>query len=697
MITGQKKTMPKQKSDINSRNSLIIKIALFLNYLSKDNHNKLLRDIQKFENNAGMDVLKLMLVKKYVRQQDISDLKKTCLSFARAQEDTRFGSLCLSFGFLTQSNLGLALDEQKNLTSNGNSIMLGDLLVDAGMISTRQRNLILQKQKLENIGRNNSPVKNGPSTVIKNSIEDPPFEKNNVREIREPEIIFLIQNDALKVFAMKTDEFDNKMMLADLKFLLEKNGIIYGLTDDDSLESFIKEEKYLESYFEFAKGLEPIDGTDAQIVYMFERDYLKAGNLAKDGTMDFKDRGDIPFVSQGDILAEKIPPKDGKDGISIYGDVIPKSEAMDISFNVGKNASVSRDGLRVISESDGNPKFKQDGEISVNDAYFIDGDVDYTTGHIKFDKNVYITGSIKSGFRVEAIDVVANTIDGGIVKAEGDVFIQNGVTESDIQAKGSIRAGFMHRSKASCMGDMSIAKEIADTEVLLEGTFEMNKGRVFSSAICAKGGAKIYNIGSEKAKPSTITVGTSIYLETQLQQIDEVIDRRQNILESKGLEKSKIEKEIATIDEKLDDFDQSRKRTISMIKEMESNAKEDHGSKVDLFQKSLDEADKKIHDLKDRKALLETRQRKAGKDIISCAGAVKLSVKEKFTLKRLNQANPPKPILDVAGKVLSGTRISGRYAKLILNQNLTRSRIMEINSTSEDGIKRGWEMIVASL
>lgn len=142
--------------------------------------------------------------------------------------------------------------------------------------------------------------------------------------------------------------------------------------------------------------------------------------------------------------------------------------------------------------------------------------MDFNTGHVIFDKNVYITGSIKNGFRVEAIDVVAKTVDGGIIKAQGDVFIQNGITESVIEAKGNIKAGFMHRSKVACMGDMTIVKEIVDTEIFLEGTFEMNRGRVYTSSIMAKGGAKIYRIGSEKSGPSTIMVGASGYLEKKL-------------------------------------------------------------------------------------------------------------------------------------------------------------------------------------
>lgn len=690
-----------QNCGLGSRNSLILKIALFLNYISKENHHKLLQDLEQHKNSSDIDILKLMQAKRYTHQANILSLKKACLSFARAQEDSRFGSLCISFEFLTQSNLSLALEEQKNLSEEGKNIMLGELLVDAGMISERQRDLILQKQRLENNTRKITPAEEITVASAAGEPETPQesqiFDKSRMREIRETEIILLIQNDALKAFMTKTKDFNNSILLADLKFFLEKNGIIYGLVDDQSLEAFIKDEKYHNTFFKTAEGLEPISGTDARVIYMFDRDYLKPGRLAGDGTIDFKERGEIPFVSAGDVLAEKIPPKEGKDGVSVYGDAILKTNAMDISFVLGKGVRLSRDGLKVISEVNGNPKVKPSGEISVNDSYFIEGDVDYTTGHVKFDKNVYITGSIKNGFRVEAIDVVAKTIDGGIVKAQGDVFIQNGVTESVIEAKGNIKAGFMHRSKAACMGNMTIVKEVVDTEILLEGTFEMKQGRVFSSSITAKGGAKIYHIGSEKAAVSTISVGTSGYLEKELQNIDSVIERRQNLLETRAKEKNKIESELSIIREKLNNFDQSRQRTISMINEMKKDETGKMDEKIELFQKSLDQADIKIHALNDEKALLETNFKKTTQDILSCAEAVKISVKDKFALKRLQQANPPKPILDVAGKILAGTKVNGRYANMVLNRTLSRTRIMEINSRGDEGSKKGWEMIITNL
>ena len=656
MASENKTNASGQNSGLSGRNGLILKIALFLNYLSKENYQKLLYDLQQHKDTPEIDILKLTRAKNYIRQADILSLKKICVNFARAQEDTRFGALCINFDFLTQSNLDLALEEQKRASQEKQNMLLGDLLVDAGMLSERQRNLILQKQKFENTTRKNTPAEPfGTSETLcaddeHETLEEPPvFDKSRMREIREAGILLLIQNDALKAFITKTNDFDNSICLTDLKDLLGKNGIIYGLVDDQGLETFIKEEKYKATFLKVAEGLESIDETDAEVVYLFDRDYLKPGRFSEDGTIDFKERGKIPFVSAGDVLAEKIPPKEGKDGVSIFGDSILKAKAMDISFILGKGVRLSKDGLQVISDVNGNPKAKPTGEISVNDAYYIEGDVDFTTGHVKFDKNVYITGSIKRGFRVEAIDVVVNAVDGGIIKAQGDVFIQNGAAAAVIEARGSIKAGFMLKSKVSCMSNMTIVKEIIHCEIVLEGALEMKRGRMFSSSITAKGGVKIFNIGSAASSPATITVGTSNYLKKELQNIDSVIEKRQNLFDSLSFEKDRIESEL------------------------------------------------KSHALNDEKTLLETKLKKISHDIEACAKAVKISANDKFMLKRIQQANPPKPILEIGGKALAGTRIFGRYSNLTLKENVSYSRIMEINSRSDEGLIKDWEMIITKL
>ena len=60
-------------------------------------------------------------------------------------------------------------------------------------------------------------------------------------------------------------------------------------------------------------------GKDATIKFFFDRDYLKAGGVTNDGAIDFKDRGEMPFVESGTILAEKTAIKESRNGKNIYG------------------------------------------------------------------------------------------------------------------------------------------------------------------------------------------------------------------------------------------------------------------------------------------------------------------------------------------------------------------------------------------
>lgn len=97
------------------------------------------------------------------------------------------------------------------------------------------------------------------------------------------------------------------------------------------------------------------------------------------------------------------------------------------------------------------------------------------------------------------------------------------------------------------------------------------------------------------------------------------------------------------------------------------------------------------------RALLEQKKEMFEREAAYFSNAVKQGVAEKFNLKRQNQANPPKPILDVSGKLLSGTRINGRYAKTVVKNEIARVRIMEMSCSSGDGSRKDWEMITTRL
>lgn len=683
-----------KRNRIASRNAIIAKIALFLNYISKTDHDNLTRELDRLtrEGNDPPDVLDLMRRQSGISAQDCMTLKKACISFTKRLDDTRFGALCIEFNFLTQSNLELALEEQKRLEKAGRPVRLGDLLVDAGMLSISQKKLVLQKQKLAASARNNGVP---ASTPAAENDTDPEIDTTAMREISDANFIFHISPDGLTAYVMKTRNFD-KSPDADiiLKEALERNGIIYGLADSDKLTAFLESDAYVTRPFELACGVPPVMPENGFIEYTFDLDYLKPGQLKPDGSIDFRERGEIPFVSQGDTLAVKTPPVYGKDGINIFGDVVPVAAPEDPPIITGKGVRLSEDKCRAVADVAGNPGLDADGVLCVNDAYFVDGDVDFNTGHVKFDKNIYITGTVKNGFRVEGIDVMADAVDGGIIRARGDVLIKNGISESEVHSLGTISATYIHRSTVTCRRDLKVIKEMVDTEAVMDGMCLLKNGRVYTSVISAKGGAVIRDIGSEKARPSDIYVGTSTYIDTETKRIDARIEAFQNALEASTAEKAGCEKEFEEVTEKLDNLIHSRKRTQAMVDELKKQNRLDN---ITLFQNSLIEATEKIENLNPRKYILIKKLKKLSQDNQFHSERVTAAIQEKFKIRRLEQNTPSRPILDVGGTIYAGNRVHGKHARTIISKARSRVRIMEVSSSGESSAKRYWDMIITSL
>ncbi|MCG8615386.1 MAG: FapA family protein [Desulfobacterales bacterium] len=687
-----------QKEEQTAKGSLPIRIALLLNYLTKSDFQQFCADI-KSGKDTDLGITKTELLKKYMKQVDFTRLQRDCAIFGTEKSDKRFGELCIAFGFLTPLNLELALEEQRRLADLGQNIPLGTILMDAGMLAKGQRDLIIHKQKgfettideqtdsrLSSGGNTGDARRKTAASKTSGSNSDP-NDISRFREITEVGLLILIQNDGLRACLLKTRDFDPGIGVTGIRDLLEKNGIIYGTVDDDNLNSFIQNPKHKTIPFDVAKGIPPVDDTDGLLIYTFERDYLKPGLLSGDGSMDFRERGEIPYVKRGDILAEKLPPRPGKNGINVYGDTIHCRTGDDPNFRAGSGVRLSGDQLKAIADTDGNPKVNDLNEISVNDAYIIKGDVDFTTGHVKFDKNIFITGTIKSGFRVEGIDVVVTQVDGGSIKARGDVFVQGGMTESTVEAEGRVKAGYVHRSKISCMNDVTIAKEMVDSEAALEGEFDMPRGRLFSSAVTAKGGARIFKVGTEKTRPAAISVGISACLEAERKRIEKRVKKHMALVEDFSVKIRRTQTELAPLQQKLEDLQKARQRTLSFIKQMKKNPKHD----PTLLQSNLGEAEDNIRLLEKEIGSLEVLLARYKRDAAFCSDTLKKSVQAKLKIKRLSQRRSPKPVLEILGTIMARTKVFGPQSHMIMEKTIGRSRIVELQA---EGSAAAREMVV---
>jgi uncharacterized protein (DUF342 family) len=94
-----------------------------------------------------------------------------------------------------------------------------------------------------------------------------------------------------------------------------------------------------------AKGTVAERGEDARIELKFQSEQIAGAIDERLGDIDYKERGTIQNVKAGDLLAVKVPPAPGKEGVDVFGDIITAEPGMDKDLLPANNVAISDDTL----------------------------------------------------------------------------------------------------------------------------------------------------------------------------------------------------------------------------------------------------------------------------------------------------------------------------------------------------------------
>ena len=663
-----------EKYQVEQQNRLVLKIALLLKYITKDQADEAWRIADKTK--ADTDLLKRLLKSGMIDSGESKNISRIRKVFNQMQEDPRFGTLCLDFRFLNSSTLDLALKEQNILSGKGAKIKIGDLLVQACMISRGQRDLVLEKQKTQKTVRQNSEPSG--TAQIDGTYEKSVGETESLKEIKTHEFSIYITADALGAYLKKTRDFDPIMSVEELKAELAEYGVVHGLVSDEKLAAFIDSAEYTETLFEAASASPPSNGRDASVELFFPTEYRRAGKVKKDGTIDYKERGRIPLVKTDELLARKTPAVEGEAGLNVFDEIVNAKPVLDVPLTAGSGTRISGDRLNVYADVGGYASVGQEGEIRVQEVCRIEGDVDYRTGHVKFEKSVMIEGTVRSGFRVEAENVFADAVDGGIIQAGGDVIVENGIIDSRIESRGNVSALFVQRSAIYCAGNMNVEKEIADSTVTIAGTFRMKYGKMLACSLSATSGAVVRDVGSKKAKRSVISVGNSQYLDNRMETIDRRMKRIQKDLEEAYSQRDLIERNALRTAEERAKRTESMERTRNMLEIYRTGENERNEDAIAMLEKTIGETESRIAELDAKISELSGRLQSYKDEAAGYSADLSLAVKEKLHLKKIAQNRPSNAVLEVPGRIVTGEVVAGCHSKVIIPERRRAVRIMEV-------------------
>ena len=333
-----------------------------------------------------------------------------------------------------------------------------------------------------------------------------------------------------------------KLSVEDVRTILEDSGLKTGIKDD-IITKMIENNRPLPNVV-IAEGIQPGIGENARI-----ETYVKLNKRAKalereNGSLDFKDLGEVSSVTKDQKLYRRIPPKIGNPGMDVLGNEIPGLPGKDIKLVTGPGTAIDNNDPDVVVAVKDGEVLIVDGILQIAEVHKVKGDVDYETGNVKFKGSVVINGAVRSGFKVEAdgnIEIHGNVEDAEVT-SKNDVIVLGGCTgagNGKIQAGGDVGVKFVENQTLIANRDIIIhgdsyhAKMMAGRSILGKG----HKSMIVGGTCEAKLSVETARLGSVACAPTIIKVGIDPKMGERIKQTDEEIGKTKD-------SQDKIEKSV---------------------------------------------------------------------------------------------------------------------------------------------------------
>ena len=324
----------------------------------------------------------------------------------------------------------------------------------------------------------------------------------------------VVTKDYMKAYleiSLDTDEIpDKNLTVEEVENFLRDKEIVYGVQTNiirDMIDSRIYQKSVM-----VAEADMPQKGDDGYIQYTHRIKNSISLNQDDKGNINFKELGWFIQVSQGDILAKKIPPTMGHGGKNLKGEEIPAVPGKEAVFKYGKNVEESEDKTSLISTKDGRLEYAGD-KLQVNDVLTIKGNVDTSTGNINFGGDVVVNGDIKTGFEVNCVGSleVNGVIEAANIIVGRDLVVKGGVqgnAKSSIKVSGSTICRFIENACVFSEGDI-ITDFVVHSNISCGSNLVVKgkKGLIVGGEIRVKNEINAQVIGSYMGTKTIIEIG----------------------------------------------------------------------------------------------------------------------------------------------------------------------------------------------
>jgi len=674
---------------------VIGRLAVRYNLATKDQIRKAISlQEQKKKEGENLPLGKALILQGVIDQKQLQYLV-SLQALAKARKvDRTFVSIAVRNNFTTQDHIDQAIREQQRIfKEKGFVVHIGDLLVKNRVLTGQQRDAILARQKalqeapdVPEASKPPEPGKEGGKT------EEKAPEEENIKDI---DLTLRVSDDKLTASIITKKNGLSDVTIESLKAFIQSKGIVFGIVDDARIIEYLNAPPKDNASFKMAKGKppEPFDKKDIQ--YFFNTDPLDIGKVKEGGEIDFKDRGTIPQVNKDDLLAEKIRTRKDHDGMDVFGRPIAAPKTAEAPFRCGRGTRISADGLKIFAVAQGRPELSPDGKVSVFAELKIRGDVDLKTGHIDFEGDVIVSGTVQSGFRVNCGSLSAKEILNATLETKGNVLVREGIIGATIRAGGSVRAMHIRESHVEALGDVVVAKEILDTRIETSGSVVAKESSILSSHLVAKKGIHAHQVGSEKSNPCTLIVGVDTRVKSEIAAMKQSISSKEK--EVKGLQKKldslqeeskKAQANLGTIAQEQDRAMVQTRQLKEKRDEVEAKGDSDLLTQIETTLKDLEkenaEREKSLENIFNEQDRIEEKIADLQKKIPPYENEIGEIEQEISDLVAWSHSEKGIPEVRIQGSIFPYTTVKGRRASLRLPEKHEKILLKEVMTRDEN-------------
>jgi uncharacterized protein (DUF342 family) len=307
----------------------------------------------------------------------------------------------------------------------------------------------------------------------------------------------------------------NLISSEDLYKLLIDEGIVHGVVyrQLNLVRECIRTRNSEAERITLAKGREPTPGINAHLKFHLEIGPI-AGELLPDGSIDFRERKIMVPVSNGQVIATKVPATKGRPGMTVLGERVAQRQGRDVEIETIDHAAYSSEKQQVSATSDGVLSVVNNNVIKVCSKLEIPGDIDYSTGNIESRNSIVIHGSVLPGFQVKTGGdlEVKGSIMSTQVTGLANIVIKGGITGnvSTVTSSGDVDIHFIEQGQIRCNGNCVIRKQCYYSKVYSGGNIRCREhSTVVGGELVAEGNITLGDVGASGADPVFIGAGVS--------------------------------------------------------------------------------------------------------------------------------------------------------------------------------------------